>query len=287
MATMRNMMIVILVFQIIQCAISQPLATNTANSLIPEPTHESTIYECLFIDRNLPICDPKLLADSEEDLSDKNISETMQRSKRNTDISSKDVIVYTVEGCLPPRLAVNHQVGDDPCIQARAPSQPTYFTLHFQSDHQDENVVIDMIETVDSKDYTLKGLYTAQIDLIERMISSLKNLFTCAAIRGNERSEIQVIAIKQSPEETLLRHQKSKQSPKKLQLHSRESALRTQRVGGAISRQPNWPKPKIRLANWESYGQGPRFSRRPSEQEKLETRSSPSEPSQVNQVSSK
>ncbi|KOX69393.1 hypothetical protein WN51_05556 [Melipona quadrifasciata] len=78
------------------------------NSLIPEPTHESTIYECLFIDRNLPICDPKLLSDSEEESSDKNISnETMQRSKRSTDISTKDVVVYTVEGCLPPRMPIS------------------------------------------------------------------------------------------------------------------------------------------------------------------------------------
>ncbi|KAK1124112.1 hypothetical protein K0M31_007135 [Melipona bicolor] len=60
-----------------------------------------------------------------------------------------------------------------------------------------------------------------------------------------ERSETHVITIKQDLEETPLRHQKfRKQSPKKLQPHSRESTLRTQRVGGAISRQPNWLKPK-------------------------------------------
>ena len=45
------------------------------------------------------------LSDSTEDLNDQHSSEkdTMQRSKRNTDISTKDVIVYTIEGCLPPR----------------------------------------------------------------------------------------------------------------------------------------------------------------------------------------
>ena len=47
-----------LAFQIIQYGTSQPLATN---NLIPEPgSTSSTIYECLFIDPDLPICDPKL-----------------------------------------------------------------------------------------------------------------------------------------------------------------------------------------------------------------------------------
>ncbi|KOX76981.1 2-oxoglutarate dehydrogenase, mitochondrial [Melipona quadrifasciata] len=45
-----------------------------------------------------------------------------------------------------------------------------------------------------------------------------------------KRSEMHVMVLKQGPEETLLRHQKlKKQSLKKLQPHSRESALRTQR----------------------------------------------------------
>ncbi|KAK9300840.1 hypothetical protein QLX08_006555 [Tetragonisca angustula] len=108
MATMRNTMVII-VFQIIQCATSQPLATDTVNSLIPEPTHESSTYECLFIDPTLPICDPKLLdSQSEEESSDKDSSDKeMQRSKRNTDISTKDVIVYTVEGCVPSIMPVS------------------------------------------------------------------------------------------------------------------------------------------------------------------------------------
>ncbi|XP_043514160.1 uncharacterized protein LOC122530864 [Frieseomelitta varia] len=107
MATMRNTMIII-VFQIIQYATSQPLATDTVNSLIPEPTHESSTYECLFIDPNLPICDPKLV-ESEEELSDKDTTsdKETQRSKRNADISTKDVIVYTVEGCLPSIMPVS------------------------------------------------------------------------------------------------------------------------------------------------------------------------------------
>ncbi|CAD1480603.1 unnamed protein product, partial [Heterotrigona itama] len=107
MATMRNM-ILILAFQIIQYTTSQPIATDTANSLIPEPAStSSTTYECLFIDPNLPICDPKLLSDSKEDLSDQHASDTMQRSRRNIDLSTKDVIVYTIEGCLPPKMPIS------------------------------------------------------------------------------------------------------------------------------------------------------------------------------------
>ena len=44
----------------------------------------------------------RLDSQSEEESSDKDSSDKeMQRSKRNTDISTKDVIVYTVEGCVP------------------------------------------------------------------------------------------------------------------------------------------------------------------------------------------
>ncbi|KOX78171.1 hypothetical protein WN51_09530 [Melipona quadrifasciata] len=61
-------------------------------------------------------------------------------------------------------------------------------------------------------------------------------------------------------------------SPKKLQPYSRESALRPQRVADAITRQPNWLKPKKRLGMREQLGKlRPRFPRRLIEQEKSES----------------
>ncbi|KAK1136082.1 hypothetical protein K0M31_000651 [Melipona bicolor] len=86
-----------------------------------------------------------------------------------------------------------------------------------------------------------------------------------------------VKVIKQGPKETSLLYQKlGEQSPKKLQPHSRES------VTNANSWRCNFPAAEKRSANWESYGQGPRFPQSPSEQENSEkARSPPSKSSKL------
>ncbi|CAL7939920.1 unnamed protein product [Xylocopa violacea] len=71
------------------------------------PSTPSTTYECLFMDPSLPICDAKwMLSSGEDSTSNRNLfnKDVRQRSKRNIDVSTMDVIVYTFEGCLLPRL---------------------------------------------------------------------------------------------------------------------------------------------------------------------------------------
>ncbi|XP_076765351.1 uncharacterized protein LOC143432560 [Xylocopa sonorina] len=71
------------------------------------PSTSPPIYECLFIDSTLPVCDTKWMLSSEEDpRNNRNLfnKDVRQRSRRSIDISAMDVVVYTFEGCSLTRL---------------------------------------------------------------------------------------------------------------------------------------------------------------------------------------
>ncbi|XP_026669500.1 uncharacterized protein LOC113464374 isoform X2 [Ceratina calcarata] len=69
---------------------SHPRSTSTSN------------YECLYVDPSLPSCDYKLMLNSEETTSNTNLFK--RNVNRSIDVGNVDVIVYTIEGCLPSRL---------------------------------------------------------------------------------------------------------------------------------------------------------------------------------------
>lgn len=88
---------------------NSPKKNSLPSALTLEPrSTSSTIYECLFVDPDLPACDVKWMLNSTEDPTSSRNSfnkDTTQRSRRNADIpSTMDVVVYTIEGCLPPRI---------------------------------------------------------------------------------------------------------------------------------------------------------------------------------------
>ncbi|KOC63418.1 hypothetical protein WH47_01907 [Habropoda laboriosa] len=117
MGTMRNNFAAVFVPLILMLSTSQSLPvhghgnSSKRNSLPDTLTPEErstppTIHKCLFIDPALPICDEKWMLSSEEDTSNEQLTPRgiVRRSRRNVDVSTMDVIVYTVEGCLPIRL---------------------------------------------------------------------------------------------------------------------------------------------------------------------------------------
>lgn len=120
MGTMRNNFAAVFVLHILMHSTSQSLSLRGTNensskrnslpgALTLEPrSTSSTIYECLFVDPDLPACDVKWMLNSTEDLTSSRNSfnkDTMQRSRRNVHVpSTMDVVVYTIEGCLPPRI---------------------------------------------------------------------------------------------------------------------------------------------------------------------------------------
>ncbi|XP_071869586.1 uncharacterized protein [Bombus fervidus] len=120
MGTMRNNFAAVFVLHILMHSTSQSLSLRGTNgnsskrnsmpgALTLEPrSTSSTIYECLFVDPDLPACDVKWMLNSTEDSTINRNSfnkDTTQRSRRNVDVpSTMDVVVYTIEGCLPPRI---------------------------------------------------------------------------------------------------------------------------------------------------------------------------------------
>nr|XP_033183493.1 uncharacterized protein LOC117153495 [Bombus vancouverensis nearcticus]XP_033183494.1 uncharacterized protein LOC117153495 [Bombus vancouverensis nearcticus] len=120
MGTMRNNFAAVFVLHILMHSTSQSLSLRGTNGnsfkrnslpgalTLEQRSTSSTIYECLFVDPDLPACDVKWMLNSTEDPTSSRNSfnkDTTQRSRRNVDIpSTMDVVVYTIEGCLPPRI---------------------------------------------------------------------------------------------------------------------------------------------------------------------------------------
>lgn len=116
MGTMRNNFAAVFVLHILMHLTSQslppPRGTNEnsskRNSLSELRSTSSPIYECLFLDPDLPICDEELMLKlAEEDSSsdqDNFGKNSGRRSTRNVHVSTTDVIVYTIEGCLPSKI---------------------------------------------------------------------------------------------------------------------------------------------------------------------------------------
>ncbi|CAK9829008.1 hypothetical protein ANTRET_LOCUS6424 [Anthophora retusa] len=118
MGTMRNNFAAVFVPLILMLSTSQSLPVHghgnsskrnsLPDTLTPEQRSTSpTIHKCLFIDPDLPNCDEKWMLSSEEDTTSNEklpSKDVAHRSRRNVDVSTMDVIVYTIEGCLPLRL---------------------------------------------------------------------------------------------------------------------------------------------------------------------------------------
>ncbi|PBC26652.1 hypothetical protein APICC_08603 [Apis cerana cerana] len=97
MGTMRNNFAAVFVLHILMHLTSQSLSLRGTNENSSKRNNP-----------DLPICDEKLMLKlAEEDWSsdqDNFGKNSGRRSTRNVDVSTTDVIVYTIEGCLPSKI---------------------------------------------------------------------------------------------------------------------------------------------------------------------------------------
>ncbi|XP_076677106.1 uncharacterized protein LOC143373580 [Andrena cerasifolii] len=119
MGTMRDNFTAAFVLFAVMLSTSQSLLhgeenASGRNSLTPTTSHPTT-YNCLFVDENMPICDPKRMLDSNEDswsstATDDETTDLNENRDKGAAISSespvfatiKRITVYTFAGCVPP-----------------------------------------------------------------------------------------------------------------------------------------------------------------------------------------
>lgn len=119
MGTMRDNFTAAFVLLAVMLSTSQSLLhgeenASGRNSLTPT-TSQATTYNCLFVDENMPICDPKQMLDSNEDswsstATDDETTDLNENLDNGGAISSespafttiKRITVYTFAGCVPP-----------------------------------------------------------------------------------------------------------------------------------------------------------------------------------------
>ena len=119
MGTMRDNFTAAFVLLAVMLSTSQSLLhgeenASGRNSLTPTTNHATT-YNCLFVDENMPICDPKRMLDSNEDswsstATDDETTGLNENFDKGGVISSespvfttiKRITVYTFAGCVPP-----------------------------------------------------------------------------------------------------------------------------------------------------------------------------------------
>ena len=119
MGTMRDNFTAAFVLLAVMLSTSQSLLhgeenASGRNSLTPTTSHTTT-YNCLFVDENMPICDPKRMLDSNEDswssaATDDETADLNENldiggaisSERPVFTTIKRITVYTFAGCVPP-----------------------------------------------------------------------------------------------------------------------------------------------------------------------------------------
>ncbi|XP_034185047.2 uncharacterized protein LOC117606571 isoform X1 [Osmia lignaria lignaria] len=120
MGTMRNNFATVFVLLLLMLSTSQSLPhgyenSSKRNSLADDLTSDDRtalypIYNCLFVDPDLPICDVELMLNSDEKTTERTNDQyfdkdLVTRSRRNADVSATArVVVYAIEGCVPARL---------------------------------------------------------------------------------------------------------------------------------------------------------------------------------------
>ncbi|XP_076245171.1 uncharacterized protein LOC143185795 [Calliopsis andreniformis] len=116
MGTMRDNFAAAFVLLVLMLSTSQSFPHGEENSLkrnslTPKLVPAATTYKCLFVDANMPICDPKWMLGSDKSWDEEN-TETLRRIRFSEDLLPvqervdfsriRSIIVFTFAGCVPP-----------------------------------------------------------------------------------------------------------------------------------------------------------------------------------------
>ncbi|XP_012138152.2 uncharacterized protein LOC105662170 isoform X1 [Megachile rotundata] len=124
MGTMRNNFATVFVLLVLMLSTSQSLPHGYKNSpnrnsleALARDARSNSIYNCLFIDRNLPICDVERMLTSNDEITEPSYESPsgidfdkhlVRRSRRNADASAAErVVVYAIEGCIPSSIPIS------------------------------------------------------------------------------------------------------------------------------------------------------------------------------------